>query len=85
MNVIALCGSSNTGKTNTLRLLIKSLIKAGSTVIDPENMKDLDKYSDIRCCLKTKSDKKVCITTPGDNKIKQDDNLLYVSKIQDVD
>lgn len=62
MKILALFGTGNKGKTETLNLLIDEL-----TEQDRKNIKEEIKYGKDRCCILEHNDKILKITTRGDN------------------
>lgn len=74
MIVIALYGSTNTGKTTTLNLVAESLIKSGVSVLKQVDVNEFDR----RYSLVLHDGLKICITTIGDNEVIQRENIRFV-------
>lgn len=76
MRIIGLYGASNTGKTTTLNLVANDLEKSGANILSHERVYE---SSDYRYYIQCPNRLKLCITTAGDNKTIQQENVDFVA------
>lgn len=82
MVIIGLYGAASTGKTTTLKMVASELQKLGATVQATERVYD---KPDNRFYIESLSGLRICITTVGDDKDIQQENVAFVRERGDVD